>query len=142
MPIIDLTLSQGNFDQQQKTLLAEQLTQCLLNCDVTRDNPKAAAINWCYIHELAGNQVFIAGAAEHKPHYRIEITLMKGAMSAAVKEQVAADMTRFLLAMEGQGANPMSASRVWIIFHEIDDGNWAAGGQVYRLADLMAYLKK
>jgi phenylpyruvate tautomerase PptA (4-oxalocrotonate tautomerase family) len=62
-------------------------------------------------------------------------------MSEAVKQQVVADMTRSMLAREGQKINPLNASRVWIIFHEIADGNWAAGGQIYRLKDLMAYLK-
>ena len=142
MPIIDLTLSAGVFDAPQKSALGDQLTQCLLNCDVTRDNPRAPAINWCYIHELPEGHVFIAGAAEARPHYRVEITLMKGAMSAEVKAQVVSDMTETLLTMEGQKRNALNASRVWVIFHEIDDGNWAAAGHIYRLSDLMAYLRR
>ena len=141
MPIIDLTLSEGLFSQPQKSSLAEQLTQCLLKCDVTRDNPKAPAINWCYIHELADAHIFVAGIAQKKPHYRIEISIMQGAMSEAVKRQVVADMTQVVLAMEGQKMNPLNASRVWILFHEITDGNWAAAGHTYKLDDLMKYLK-
>lgn len=141
MPIIDLTLSRGVFNQQQKTAIAEQLTRCLLDCDVTRDNPKAPAINWCYIHELPEAHVFIAGVVEKRPHYRVEITIMQGAMSAEVRAQVVADMTQALLAMEGQQVNALNASRVWIIFHEITDGNWAAGGHIYRLQDLLDYLE-
>jgi phenylpyruvate tautomerase PptA (4-oxalocrotonate tautomerase family) len=140
MPIIDLTLSQGVFNKQQKSALAEQLTRCLLNCDVTRDNPRAPAINWCYLHELPEGHVYIAGAEEKRPHYRIEITIMQQAMSEDVKAQVVADMTRTVLAMEGQKANPLSASRVWVIFHEIADGNWGAAGKIYRLEELRAYL--
>lgn len=141
MPIIDFTLTEGQFSQLQKAALADQLTQCLLKCDVTRDNPKAPAINWCYIHELPDTHVYIAGAPQKKPHYRIEISIMQGAMSEAVKRQVVADMTQVTLAMEGQRMNPLNASRVWILFHEIPDGNWAAAGQLYRLDDLMKYLK-
>ena len=141
MPIIDVTLAEGCFNPAQKAALAEQLTQCLLKCDVTRDNPKAKTINWCYLHELPPEHIFIAGQAEAKPHYRIEISVMQGAMSEAVKQQVASDMTRTVLEMEGQKMNPLNAARVWIIFHEITDGNWAAAGQIYRLADLMQYLK-
>lgn len=142
MPIIDLTLSSGAFDAQQKARLGEQLTASLLNCDVTRDNPRAPAINWCYIHELPAEHVFVAGEPEHRPHYRIEITVMKGAMSAQVKSQVVADMTRVVLGLEGQKVNPLNASRVWVIFHEIEDGNWGAAGNIYRLEDLMAYLDR
>lgn len=142
MPIIDLTLSQGRFTQEQKAAIAADLTQCLLECDVTRDNPKAPAINWCYIHELPEGHVFVAGAPESAPHYRVEVTIMRGAMSPALKEQVVADMTRVLLTAEGHAPNPLNASRVWITFHEIEDGNWGAGGRLYRLTDLMAYLAR
>ncbi|MGB5396752.1 MAG: hypothetical protein WBN96_06350 [Gammaproteobacteria bacterium] len=141
MPIIDFTVNEGQFSASQKAELAEQLTRCLLKCDVTRDNPKAPAINWCYIHELPDAHVYVAGAPQKKPHYRIEISIMQGAMSEAVKRQVVADMTEVTLAMEGQKMNPLNASRVWILFHEIADGNWAAAGKLYRLDDLMNYLK-
>jgi phenylpyruvate tautomerase PptA (4-oxalocrotonate tautomerase family) len=142
MPIIDLTLAEGRFNKEQKAALAQQLTQCLLKCDVTRDNPKAKSINWCYIHELPAEDVFVAGEAEARPHYRIDISLMQGAMSDAVKKQVVADMTRVVLEMEGQKLNPLNASRVWVLLHEITEGNWGAGGQIYRLDDLMQYLKR
>jgi phenylpyruvate tautomerase PptA (4-oxalocrotonate tautomerase family) len=141
MPVIDISLSEGLYSSQQKSSLAQQLTQCLLKCDVTRDNPKAPAINWCYIHELPDAHIFVAGVAQKKPHYRIDISIMQGAMSEAVKQQVVADMTEVMLAMEGQKVNPLNASRVWILFHEITEGNWAAAGHIYRLADLMKYLK-
>lgn len=142
MPIIDLTLSKGQFSNRQKEALAQQLTQCLLNCDVTRDNPKAKTINWCYIHELPKGHVFIGGGEEARPHYRIEIKLMQGAMSAEVKRQVVADMTRVMLQMEGQSVNVLNAARVWVLFHEIPEGNWGAGGQIYGLEDLMRYLER
>ncbi len=101
MPIIDFTLVEGQLSPPQKAELAEQLTRCLLKCDVTRDNPKAPAINWCYIHELPDAHVYVAGAPQKKPHYRIEISIMQGAMSEAVKRQVVADMTEVTLAIEG-----------------------------------------
>lgn len=140
MPIIDLTLTQGRFTVEQKAALARDLTQCLLKCDVTRDNPKAPAINWCYIHELPPEHVYVAGEPESAPHYRVDITVMHGAMSPPVKDQIVQDMTHVLLTAEGHRPNPLNASRVWITFHEIEDGNWGAGGRIYRLADLMAYL--
>lgn len=140
MPIIDVLISQGKFDQSQQDRLAKQLTQTLLNCDVTRDNPKAPGINWCYIHEQPVGTVYVAGEQEHKPHYRIAITIMQGAMSDPVKQQVVHDMTQVVLAEEGTSFNPMNAARVWITIHEVQEGNWAAAGQIYRLKDLMNYL--
>ena len=141
MPIIDLTLTQGQFSPAQKAELAEQLTQCLLNCDVTRDNPKARTINWCYIHELPAENVYIAGQPETRPHYRIDISIMQSAISEDVKQEVVTDMTQAILNLEGNKMNPLNAARVWILFHEIRDGNWGAAGHIYRLHDLMQYLE-
>lgn len=141
MPIIDLSLPQGQFNPQQKSELVEQLTRCLLNCDVTRDNPKAKTINWCYLHELPAEHIFIGGVAESRPHYRIDISIMQGAMSDDIKQQVVAEMTQVILEMEGEKMNPLNASRVWVLIHEISDGNWGAAGHIYRLDDLMKYLK-
>lgn len=142
MPIIDVFISEDQLDPSQQDQLAKQLTQTLLNCDVTRDNPKALAINWCYIHEQATGSVYVAGEHEHKPHYRIAITIMQGAMSDAVKQQVVHDMTRVILAVEGTSFNPMNAARIWITIHEVEEGNWGGGGQIYRLSDLKSYLSK
>lgn len=140
MPIIDLTIARGQFDEAQQDEIAHELTQCLLRCDVTRDNPKAPAINWCYIHELPPTRIYVAGQVQNRPHYRIDITLMQGAMSDAVKSQVVHDMTEVMLKAEGQRMNPLNASRVWVTLREIDEGNWGAGGRIYGLEDLMAYL--
>lgn len=140
MPIIDLLISEGQFDQSQQDELAKQLTQTLLDCDVTINNPKAPAINWCYIHEQPAGTVYVAGEPEHKPHYRIAITIMQGAMSQPVKQQVVHDMTQAILLAEGTSFNPMNSARVWITIHEVQEGNWGAAGQVYHLNDLMNYL--
>ncbi len=140
MPIIDISLSKDILSPQQKNELAHSLTQCLLNCDVSRDNPRALGINWCYIHEIPKGEVYVGGEPEKKTHYRIEITLMQGAMSEQIKQQVVADMTQVVLSLEGLQLNPLNAARVWIIFHEITEGNWAAGGKIYRLNDLTRYL--
>ena len=142
MPIIDVLMSEGQFDPTQQDQLAKQLTQTLLNCDVTRDNPKALGINWCYIHEQAAGTVYVAGQVEHKPHYRIAITIMQGAMTEAVKQQVVHDMTRVVLELEGTSLNPMNAARIWITIHEVEEGNWGGAGQIYRLSDLKNYLSK
>jgi hypothetical protein len=29
--------------------------------------------------------------------------------------------------------NPLNAARVWVVFHEVPDGAWSAGGRLYRL---------
>lgn len=65
---------------------------------------------------------------------------MEGAMSEAHRAQIADLMTRAVIAAEGGTMNALNAGRVWIVFHEIPDGRWAAGGRIYRLADVVRFV--
>lgn len=140
MPIIDLRLPRGALPRPALEHLARDLSRALLQCDVARDNPRAEAINWVYLHEHDPGDLFVGGRGGGRPHYRIEVTVMEGAMSETHREDIAALMTRAVLTAEGGPINPLNAGRVWVIFHEIPDGRWAAGGRLYRLEDVMRFV--
>jgi phenylpyruvate tautomerase PptA (4-oxalocrotonate tautomerase family) len=140
MPIIDLTLPRGALTVPALEHLSRELSRALLRCDVTRDNPRAEAINWVYVHQTAPEDLLVGNRAGGKPHYRIDVTVMTGAMSDENRRDVAGLMTQAVMAAEGGHPNPLNASRVWVLFHEVADGYWAAGGQLYRLADVMRFV--
>jgi phenylpyruvate tautomerase PptA (4-oxalocrotonate tautomerase family) len=137
MPIIDLTLPRTALPSAALETLARDLSEALLQCDVARDNPRAAAMNWVYLHPHDAADLLIAGRVSAKAHYRIDVTLMAGAMSTFQREAIATDMTAAVIRAEGGDLNPLNAARVWVLFHEVPDGHWAAGGRLYRLADVM-----
>lgn len=141
MPIIDFSFPSGSLNEAQQDELARGLSESLKKCAHAIDNPRADAINWLYLHEHPADRVYVAGQVKPKPHYRIEVTIMEGMMTQEIKEQIAEDMTHKVLKAETSAFNPMNASRVWVIFHEIPDGNWASGGRLYGLQDLMAYIE-
>lgn len=140
MPIIDYRYPEGLYTAQEQDYVAEQLTDCLMRCDVTRGNPKAKEINWCYLHEMPPGKLYVGGDSHISPHHRVDVFVIKGAMSEPVKEQVVHDMTEAVLFAEGQAASSRNASRVWVLIHEVEDGNWGAAGQIYRLQELMGWL--
>lgn len=140
MPAIDITLPKGVFDAEQQARLAEQLTHDLMQCDVSRDNPRAANIIWTAFHETTG--VYVAGKPTAKPHYRVDILLLEGAMDDGTRAKVVEAMTRHLLAMEGSAYNPLNAGRVWVLFHQLPDGRWGGGGRLYTLAELTTFLEQ
>jgi len=135
MPIVDLTLPRGALPRPVLEELARALARSLLHCDLARDNPRAEAMNWVYIHTQDPADLLVGGAAG-RPHFRIDVTLMAGAMSEVQREEIAALMTADVMAAEGGSMNPLNAARVWVIFHEVPDGHWAAGGRIYRLDDV------
>jgi phenylpyruvate tautomerase PptA (4-oxalocrotonate tautomerase family) len=143
MPIIDLTLPRDALPRPALEALARDLSQALLHCAVARDNPRAEGMNWVYIHTLAPEDILVGGRAlaqGGRPHYRIEVTIMAGAMSEAHRRDIAALMTAAVIRAEGGHMNTLNAARIWVVFHEVADGHWAAGGRLYRLDDVLRFV--
>ncbi len=140
MPLIDLHIPAGVLAQEQREALVQGLFQSLLKCEHAADNPRAEAINWLYVHEHPADGLYVAGKVRSKPHYRIEVSVMEGMLTEAVKRQIVRDMTERVLEAEGVRFNPLNAGRVWILFRDLAEGNWAAGGKLYRLDDLMDFI--
>jgi phenylpyruvate tautomerase PptA (4-oxalocrotonate tautomerase family) len=138
MPIVDLTLPQDALPRPALDDLAQALIDALLHCDLARGSPRAEAMNWVYIHTHDPEDLIVGGSTGGlgRPHYRVDVTLMAGAMNDEQREEIAALMTTAVLAAEGGIMNPLNAARVWVLFHEIPDGHWAAGGRVYRLDEV------
>jgi phenylpyruvate tautomerase PptA (4-oxalocrotonate tautomerase family) len=138
MPIIDLTLPRGVLPRPTLDTLARDLIGALLHCDLARGNPRAEAMNWVYIHTHDPQDLIVGGPAGTggRPRYRVDVTLMAGAMREGQREEIARSMTAAVLAAEGGAMNPLNAARVWVLFHEIPDGHWAAGGRLYRLDEV------
>ena len=64
----------------------------------------------------------------------LDITIPEGALSERRKAGIAEDATKLVLGAAGWGAD--AGVRVWVLIHEVPDGNWAAGGQIVRFAQL------
>ncbi len=143
MPLIDLILPRDALPRAALDGLVQDLSQALLHCDMARDNPRAEGMNWVYIHTLAPEDILIGGRSQAQiglPHYRIEVRIMAGAMSEAHRQEIAEHMTSAVIRAEGGHMNLLNAARVWIVFHEVPDGQWAAGGRLYRLDDVLRFV--
>ena len=140
MPVIDLHLPENTFDRAASQEVLGQLSRAVLVCELTRDNPDAEAINWCYLHEYPPHAARFGVGADQRPRYRIQVTTLQGALAPDDKQTIVEDMTRIILEAEGSVYNRLNAGRVWIIFHEVTEGNWGGGGQLYTLEALKGYL--
>jgi phenylpyruvate tautomerase PptA (4-oxalocrotonate tautomerase family) len=143
MPTVDLTLPSGALSRSALEGLARDLSQALMHCDVARDNPRAEGMNWIYIHHQDPHNLLIGGHSQAEgglPHYRIEVQIMAGAMTEAHRKEIAALMTAAVIRAEGGHMNLLNAALVWVIFHEVPDGHWAAGGRLYRLEDVLRFV--
>jgi phenylpyruvate tautomerase PptA (4-oxalocrotonate tautomerase family) len=110
-----------------------ELGAALLHWEGAPDTEFFRSITWAHLHELPAEAIQTPdGVAE--PHAMLDVTIPEGALSERRKAGIAEDATKLVLDATGWDAE--AAVRVWVLIHEVPDGNWAAAGQVVRFAQL------
>jgi phenylpyruvate tautomerase PptA (4-oxalocrotonate tautomerase family) len=133
MPRLDLTITADVISDQRKPELLRELGAALLQWEGAPDTDFFRSITWTHLHELPAEAIQTPdGVAE--PHAILDITVPGGALSERRKAGVVEDATKLLLDAAGWG--PEAGVRVWVLIHEVPDGNWGAAGQVVRFEQL------
>ncbi|MEA2143616.1 MAG: hypothetical protein QOI64_2046, partial [Solirubrobacteraceae bacterium] len=134
MPQIELTVPRGALSDAALDDLMGQMTSTLLRWEGAPDSAGAREVSWGYVHEIAPERTYHGGAnaAGELPRYRVDVTVPKGALDDEKKSGLVGDVTKLILAAEGTDdeAAPM---RVWVLVHEVPDGNWGGAGRTWRL---------
>jgi phenylpyruvate tautomerase PptA (4-oxalocrotonate tautomerase family) len=130
MPMIDLTYLRGSVEQQALEHLTDQLVTALLRAERAPDTPFLRANTLLYLHELDPGAQSVGGRGAGAPRFRVEMTVFEGALTKDRKEQLAADVHAAVCAAAGIEPEGDRAFHVWLLIHEIPEGNWAGGGKV------------
>jgi phenylpyruvate tautomerase PptA (4-oxalocrotonate tautomerase family) len=134
MPLMDLTYPAGAIDDAARAQLVDDLTTVLLRAERAPDTQFFRDITWVHVHELPAEHVLAAGAPVQSPIFRVDVRIPEGALSDRRKQEFVGAATEKIMAAAGLGE--ADALRVWVLIHEVPDGNWGAGGQVIRFAQL------
>ena len=134
MPLIDVTYPDGTLTPDERTRLADGLTGALLRAERAPDTDFFRSITWVYVHELPEGTVVAAGKPVEKPTFRLQVTIPQGALSDRRKQEFVTAATDAV--SEAAGIGEEDGLRIWVIFSEVPDGNWGAGGQVVRFEQL------
>jgi phenylpyruvate tautomerase PptA (4-oxalocrotonate tautomerase family) len=134
MPMMDLTYPAGALTAEARTELVDELTTILLRAERAPDTQFFRDIAWTYVHELPDGTVLAAGRPVTQPTFRLQVTIPDGALSDRRKEELVANATQAILA--ASGLEQKDALRVWVLIHEVPDGNWGAGAKVVQFAQL------
>jgi phenylpyruvate tautomerase PptA (4-oxalocrotonate tautomerase family) len=138
MPLLELTVPEGTLDEEAKRELAPKLAAKLLEWEGAPDTEFFRSISWTHIHELAAEDIHTAdGDAE--PHAIVLVTTPEGALSDRRRAGLAEDATKLVLEATGWGEE--AGIRVWVMCREIDEGSWAANGQIIHFEQLRAAAK-
>src|SRR4051794_28976214 len=133
MPKLDLTITAGSVSEERKPELLRELGAALLHWEGAPDTEFFRSITWAHLHELPVEAIQTPdGVAE--PHAILDITIPAGALSERRKAGIVEDATKLVLDAAGWGAE--AGVRVWVLIHEVPDGNWGAAGQVVRFEQL------
>src|SRR3712207_4876937 len=134
MPLIDITYPAGTFEPEQRTELADGLTTALLRAERAPETDFFRSITWANVHELPEGAILAGGRPVEAPTFRVEATVPQGALSDRRKQEFVAAATQ--LVSEAAGLSEEDGLRVWVLVHEVPDGNWGAAGNVVRFEQL------
>jgi phenylpyruvate tautomerase PptA (4-oxalocrotonate tautomerase family) len=133
MPRLDLTITADTLTEERKPELIRELGAALLHWEGAPDTDFFRSITWTHLHELPAEAIQTPnGVAE--PHAILDITVPAGALSERRKAGIVEDATKLILDAAGWGAE--AGVRVWVLIHDVPDGNWGAAGQVVRFEQL------
>jgi phenylpyruvate tautomerase PptA (4-oxalocrotonate tautomerase family) len=136
MPQLELTVPRGALTDAAIDELMAQMTATLLRWEgASPDSPAARDLSWGYVHEADRTYHRGANAAGAPPRYRVDVTVPAGALDDEKKNGLVADVTKLILAAEGSD-DPGAAMRVWVIVHDVPDGNWGGAGRTWTLREI------
>jgi phenylpyruvate tautomerase PptA (4-oxalocrotonate tautomerase family) len=136
VPVFELTYPEGALEPAARAQLMDDLTTALLRAERAPETQFFRDITWSYVHELPAGAVHAAGRpVDGRPTFKLDVTTPEGALSDRRRTELVSDATRLIREAAGI-AEDDTLQRVWVLMHEVTDGQWGAGGQVIRFEKL------
>jgi phenylpyruvate tautomerase PptA (4-oxalocrotonate tautomerase family) len=134
MPKMDLTISQGALSGEAKAELPGKLAEALLRWEGAPDTDFFRSISWMHVHELPADATHSANGPTDESRAIVEVTTPQGALSDRRRAGLAEELTGLILEATGWGDE--AKLRIWVMCREIDEGSWAAAGQIVHFEQL------
>jgi phenylpyruvate tautomerase PptA (4-oxalocrotonate tautomerase family) len=141
MPIIRLHYPKGGLNAEQKSVLAQRLTEVLITMEGgagTRGGRAFASVlmtemdpeNWW----VGGRQdgMFVARAGK----FLVDVSIPEGYMNAAHKTEVHAAVNSAIVEVTDHRNDPDAGASILVVIHEVPEGNWGADGKTISLDDI------
>jgi phenylpyruvate tautomerase PptA (4-oxalocrotonate tautomerase family) len=137
VPMIDVTLPEGVLTEEQRNALGERLTNTILKWEGAAEIPFSRQITVVYFDERPAGSIYVAGAQEADPRYRVLVTIPEGSITDDERKAgLVEELTRDVIEVDGTG-DEAASFRVWVFIHEVPDGHWGGAGRVFRLRDIV-----
>lgn len=134
MPLIQVDAPQGDLDKSQQDALMSRLSNAVLKAErAPLESTGAQSLVWAHFNEKPQGTVYVGGAAQDKPPFRIAVTTPQGALNDESRTSLVAEIGRIVDDIVGPYEGRLNH---WAMLYEVTDGGWAGGGQVFRLGDI------
>jgi phenylpyruvate tautomerase PptA (4-oxalocrotonate tautomerase family) len=139
VPKLDLTFSAGALSDDAKRELPGRLAATLLHWEGAPDTEFFRSITWAHAHELPAGAAHTADGPAELSQFVIDVTVPAGALSERRRAGLVEDLTKQV--REAAGLGDEDLIRVWVLVHEVAEGNWGATGRLIRFEELRAAAK-
>ena len=139
MAIVDVITTQGALASRDRARLSTELAAMTVAAEGFAGSAVAPGLCRTFFEERPLG-AFSTGAGEPPaPLYHVTVSALQGAIAGAAKRELGRRITGLLLAAESPGSTD-EASRVWVRFIEIADGDLVVGGEATSLGGLRALI--
>lgn len=136
MPLIQVTAPEGALNKNQQDTLMLQLSNAVLKAEgAPIDDAGAQSLVWAYYREQPEGTIYVGGVDLHPAPLRIDITTPEGALNAATRETMVAEIGDIVDDIVGPYEGRLNQ---WTMLTELDEGSWAGSGQIFPLAGIQA----
>ena len=139
MPKLDLTFSAGALSDDAKRELPRDLAAAMLRWEGAPDTEFFRSITWTHVHELPAEAVYTADGQAELSQFVVDATVPAGALSDRRKTGLVEEFSKLI--RDAAGLTDEDGVRVWVLIHEVPEGNWGAAGQIVRFEQLRAAAK-
>jgi phenylpyruvate tautomerase PptA (4-oxalocrotonate tautomerase family) len=136
VPQIEFTLPRGALRDETIDSLMAEMTTTLLRYEGAPDNEASREISWGFVHEV--DRVYNGGAPLNggPVRYKVELTVPQGALKPDKKNEIVGEITQMIVAADGSADDPGAAMRVWVLVHDVPEGNWGGAGKTWKLKEI------
>jgi phenylpyruvate tautomerase PptA (4-oxalocrotonate tautomerase family) len=136
VPQIEFTLPRGALSGDAIDSLMGEMTTTLLRYEGAPDNEASREISWGFVHEV--DRVYNGGAPLNggPARYRVDLTVPEGALTPEKKNEIVGEITQMILAADGAAGDAAAAMRVWVLVHDVPEGNWGGAGRTWKLKEI------
>jgi ketosteroid isomerase-like protein len=140
MALVKITTSEAAFRGHDPARTAAALGGLIYAAEGFGDSSLAPELTWVLFEQLPATVFLTATGIPPKPHYYVEVSTLRGALTGAAKLDLGARITRELMAVESCAPTDANTQRIWVRFIDIADGDLVVGGRATSLATLRALI--